>query len=163
MRRATMWLVAALVAASAVPAMGQDSAAIRPRAEELRRRIRERFAERIRQDLRLNDAQMQRLRATVGTYASRRREMERRQGAVRGALVGQLQPGVAASSDSVARLTDELMALRVRYAESFRQEQAELATYLDPVQRARLTLLRDRLVNRARDFRGRRPERRMDR
>lgn len=106
---------------------------------------------------------MQRLRATVGTYASRRREMERRQGAVKGALVGQLQPGVAASSDSVARLTDELMALRVRYAESFRQEQAELATYLDPVQRARLTLLRDRLVNRARDFRGRRPERRMDR
>ncbi len=56
------------------------------------------------------------------------------------------------------------MTLRVRYAESFREEQSELSKYLDPVQRARLTLLRDRLVNRAREFRGRRPfERRMDR
>lgn len=57
------------------------------------------------------------------------------------------------------------MALRVRYAESFRQEQAELSKYLDPVQRARLTLLRERLVSRAREFRGRRPllQRRMDR
>ena len=70
-----------------------------------------------------------------------------------------------AAPDSVARLTDDLMALRVRYAESFRQEQAELSKYLDPVQRARLTLLRERLVSRAREFRGRRPllQRRMDR
>jgi hypothetical protein len=108
---------------------------------------------------------MQRLRATVGTYAGRRRELERRQEALRRDLSGQLRPGIAASKDSVAKLTDELIALRVRYAESFRQEQSELATYLDPIQRARLTLLRDRLVDRAREFRGRRPshESRMDR
>jgi hypothetical protein len=83
--------------------------------------------------------------------------MEARQRVLRDALAGQLRPGIAASPDSVARLTDELMALRVRYAESFRDEQAELAEYLDPVQRARLTILRDRLVQRAQDFRHRRP------
>jgi hypothetical protein len=59
--------------------------------------------------------------------------------------------------DSVARLTDALMDMRVRYAESFRTEQGELARYLDPVQRAKLTLLRDRLLNRAQSWRGRRP------
>jgi hypothetical protein len=100
----------------------------------------------------------------VGRYAGRRRDLERHQAAVRDALSAELKPEVTASADSVSRLTDELMALRVRYAESFREEQSELSKYLDPVQRARLTLLRDRLVNRAREFRGRRPiERRMDR
>ena len=56
----------------------------------------------------------------------------------------------------MARLTDELMALRVRYAESFRSEQAELARYLNPIQRAKLTVLRERLLNRAQEFRRRR-------
>ena len=107
---------------------------------------------------------MRQLRATVGRYAGRRRDLERDQAAIRHALSAELQPGVAASADSVSRLTDELMTLRVRYAESFREEQSELSTDLDPVQRARLTLLRDRLVTRAREFRGRGPlERRMDR
>jgi len=156
MRTGMIWLMALLLSAGAGPAIAQDSAPARPRAEELRRRIRERFAERIQEDLQLTDGQMQRLRGTVGTYAGRRRELERRQAAVRRDLSAQLRPGIAASKDSVAKLTDELMALRVRYAESFRQEQSELATYLDPIQRARLTLLRDRLVDRAREFRGRR-------
>ena len=165
MRNVMIGLTVLLLAAGRGPVLAQDSAPARPRAEELRRRIRERFAERIQEDLQLSDAQMQRLRTTVGTYAGRRRDFERRQDAVRRDLSAQLRPGIAASKDSVAKLTDELMALRVRYAESFRQEQSELATYLDPIQRARLTLLRDRLVNRAREFRGRRPayEGRMDR
>jgi hypothetical protein len=159
------WLVAVgLLVLGAAPALSQEPGPVRPRAEEMRRRIRERFADRIRRELQLSDEQMQQLRATVGRYAGRRRDLERHQAAVRDALSEELKPGVTASADSVSRLTDELMALRVRYAESFREEQSELSKYLDPVQRARLTLLRDRLVNRAREFRGRRPiERRMDR
>jgi hypothetical protein len=163
MRYAVWWVTALVVAASAPHAEAQDSGPPRPRAEELRRRIRERFADRIREDLKLNDDQMRRLRATVATYAGRRRDMERLEADLKSALSGQLQPGVAARRDSVARLTDELIDLRVRYAESFRDEQGELSKYLDPVQRARLTLLRDRLVDRAREFRGRRLQRRMDR
>lgn len=163
MRYAVLWMTALVVAAGAPAARAQDSGVPRPRAEELRRRIRERFADRIREDLKLNDDQMERLRATVSTYAGRRREMEQRQADLKSALSGQLQPGIAAKMDSVARLTDDLIDLRVRYTESFRDEQAELSRYLDPVQRARLTLLRDRLVDRAREFRGRRLQRRMDR
>jgi LTXXQ motif family protein len=114
-------------------------------------------AQRIQQDLKLSPDQMQRLRATVGTYAGRRRELEARQRDLRRALGGELRPGIAATPDSIARLTDELLDVRVRYAESFREEQRELARYLDPVQRAKLMVLRDRLTNRAQEFRRRRP------
>jgi hypothetical protein len=145
------------LAGLAAPAQAQEPAPGRPRLEELRRRVRERVAERVQQELNLTPDQTRRLRATVGTYAGRRRELEARQRSLREALGGQLRPGLAASPDSVGRLTDELMEVRVRYAESFRAEQRELAQYLDPIQRAKLTLLRERLTNRAQELRRRRP------
>ena len=158
--RGTIWALALVTLATAVPVIAQepspDSAPARPRLEELRRRVRERYAERIQQELGLTGDQMTRLRATTSTFAGRRREMEDRQRELRAALAGQLRPGIAASPDSVARLTDELMAVRVRYAESFRTEQAELARYLDPIQRAKFTVLRERLLNQAQEFRRRR-------
>jgi hypothetical protein len=155
----TVWGVALMVAliGLASPAQAQEPGPARPRVEELRRRVRERVAQRIQQDLKLSPDQMQRLRATVGTYAGRRRELEARQRDLRRALGGDLRPGIAATPDRVARLTDELLDVRVRYAESFRDEQRELARYLDPVQRAKLMVLRDRLTNRAQEFRRRRP------
>ena len=135
----------------------QEPAPTRPRAEELRRRVRERFAERVQEQLGLTGDQMQQLRGTVGKFGGRRRDMEARQRTLREELAGQLRPGAGVSRDSVARLTDELMSLRVRYAESFRDEQAELSRYLDPVQRARILVLRERLLERGKEFRGRRP------
>jgi DNA anti-recombination protein RmuC len=147
----TLWSLALAVAliGLAAPARAQQATPERPGMEDMRRRIRERVAERIQQE-------MQRLRATVGTYANRRRELQARQRTLREALGGQLRPGIAAMPDSVARLTDELADIRVHYAESFRAEQREMAKYLDPVQRAKITLLRDRLANRAQEFRRRR-------
>ena len=156
-----IWGLALTIALAGVAApaeaQAQDTVPARPRLEELRRRVRERFAQRIQQDLRLSPDQVQRLRTTLGTYAGRRRDLEVRQRDLRQALGGELRPGVAARPDSVARLTDELLDARVRYAESFREEQRELARYLDPVQRAKLMLLRERLTNRVREFRRRRP------
>jgi hypothetical protein len=157
MRYGLMFVSIVSLAAMAAPARAQDSGPDRPRLEELRRRVRERLGQRIEQELKLTPDQMSRLRATVGDYAGRRHEMQSRQRALRQALAGQLRPGIAAIPDSVARLTDELMAVRVNYAESFRSEQREMAKYLDPVQRAKLMLLRDRLLNRAQEFRRRRP------
>jgi hypothetical protein len=128
--------------------------------EALRERVRERFAQRVQQELDLTPDQMGRLRTTAGTYAGERRDLEQRQRTLRDALARQLRPGAAASQDSVARLTDSLLALRLRYVESLRAEQGEMAGYLDPVQRARLLVMRERLLDRAREFRHRH---RMDR
>ena len=157
MRHTWIWAVALAAVTVAPPAVGQQPAPDRPHLEELRRRVRERVAQRIQSDLGLTDDQMGRLRVTVGTFGARRRELEARQLALRTALAGQLRPGVAASPDSVARLMNDLADVRVRYAETYRAELAEMSGYLDPVQRARITLLRDRLVERGREFRRRRP------
>jgi hypothetical protein len=165
MRHGMIWATALLTLGAVLPLAAQQSSpdstpAATPRADELRRRVRERFAERVQQELDLNPDQMTRLRATAGTFGTERRQLESRQAQLRKALATELRPGVAASKDSVARLTDSLLALRVRYVESFRTEQAQMAAYLDPVQRARLLVMRERLLDRAREFRHRR---RMDR
>lgn len=145
-----------LLVAPSLAAQQPDTARRGPRAEALRERVRERFAQRVQQELDLSPDQMDRLRTTAATYATERRDLELRQRTLRDALALQLRPGVAASQDSVARLTDSLLALRVRYASSFEAEQAELARYLDPVQRARLWVMRERLLDRARELRHRR-------
>jgi hypothetical protein len=157
MRRSMLGVLTLLMALAVAPLQAQEPGARRPRLEELRRRVRERFAERVQQDLNLTNDQMRQLRGTVGKFGVRRRDMESRQRALREALASQLRPGLGASPDSVARLTDELMGLRVHYAETFREEQAELGRFLDPVQRARILVLRERLLERGKGFLGRRP------
>lgn len=158
MRYLSLWAACCLSLAVPPGLRAQEPAppGATPRADALRERVRERFAQRVQQELDLTPEQMDRLRATAGTYAGERRDLELRQRTMRDALARQLRPGAAASQDSVARLTDSLLALRVRYAESFQTEQAELARYLDPVQRARLWVMRERLLVRARELRHRR-------
>lgn len=147
-------LIAAPLFAGA--AMAQDSARSAPGAPALRRQIEERFAARIQERLGLSNEQMTKLRATTTKFGGRRRELEGRQMELRRALGLQLRPGATASKDSVARLTDELMAGRVAYAQTFNDELAELKTYLDPVQRAQLMVMRERLLRAAKELRERR-------
>jgi hypothetical protein len=154
----TLWGLALVVTlvGLAMPVQAQEPAPGRPRLEELRRRVRERVAARIREELNLTPDQMQRLRGTVGTYAGRRRELEASQRRLREALGGQLAPAwprIRTVCPTHGRADGRPRAL----AESFRSEQRELARFLDPIQRAKITLLRDRLTNRARELRRRRP------
>lgn len=137
------------------PLRAQDSNAPGPRAPALRRLIEERFAARIKEQLGLSNEQMTRLRATTVKFGGRRRELEGRQLAIRRALALQLRPGTAADQDSVAKLTDDLLSGRVAYAQTFRDESAELKEYLNPVQRAQVMALRERLLLRAQQFRER--------
>ena len=53
----------------------------------------------------------------------------------------------------MARLTRDLLDLRVQYAESWRDEMKQLS-FLTPVQRARLLLMRERLLQRVHEMRG---------
>lgn len=151
--RVTQLLMGTLLAAAAAqPAVAQDSG-YRPRHDELRQRIEERFTERAREQLDLTDEQTDRLRETSRQFGGRRREIESRGQAIRDALGTQLRPGVAANRDSVAKLTDAAMQLRIAYAETFRDELRATAKFLDPVQRAQLFTMRDRLLGYAREIR----------
>jgi hypothetical protein len=157
--------LAAVLPLSAAPVWSQQQRVprmdSRPRVE-----LERRFAERVRQELRLTDEQAARLHNAVAEHTKRRDELSTQAHALRAALADQLRPGVAADNDSVARLTDELVGLRLRYAESFRREWGELSKFLTPVQRARFLVMRERVVRAAREIRERRGtpsnDRRMD-
>jgi hypothetical protein len=77
---------------------------------------------------------------------------------LRDAMSGQLRPGVAANKDSVAKLTDAMLDLKVRYAQSFKDEIKEMSGYLDPLQRAQFMVLRERLIERVREVREQRDD-----
>lgn len=121
-------------------------------AERLRRQIEQRFGERLKEELGLSDDQESRLRLSLASVAVRRRGMERDERRLRQALAAQLRPGVAANSDSVAKLVDALTNHRVAFAQTFRDEMRELSAILNPVQRGQYLLLRDRLMQRAQEL-----------
>ena len=127
-----------------------------PRADSLRQRIEERFAARVQRDLGLTNEQTTKLRASSQTFGARRRELRAREHALRNALGAQLSPGVAANQDSVTKLTDALVELRITSAQAAREEMKDLSKYLNPVQRARLLLMRERFYHRVKEAHGRR-------
>ena len=153
MRSLVLVLVLALGSRGTVSAQAPDTT--HPPAQELRQRIEERFAQRVQEQLGLSDEQTAKLRATSREYGDRRRVLETRERDLRIALTGQLRPGMAANQDSVARLTKALLDLRVDYAKTWRDEMNDLS-YLTPVQRAQLYVMRDRLLQRVQEIRDER-------
>ena len=77
---------------------------------------------------------------------------------MREALANQLQPGVAANQDSVAKLTDAMIELKSAEAQLSRDEIKEQSKYLNPVQRAQLYVMRERFAHRVKEVHGHRGE-----
>jgi periplasmic protein CpxP/Spy len=151
MHRQLRWLLI-LMAAPLHPAAAQRSDST-VRSDSLRHHIEERFASRVQQELGLTNEQTTKLRATSQQFGARRRELHTRYRTLRQALRDQLQPGVAAKQDSVAKLTDAMIDLRIASAQATRDEMREVAKYLTPVQRARFFLMRTRLQHRMKEAR----------
>ena len=149
MRFLILALAATVVFGGSVHA--QDGIDDPPRAERLRRLIQERFAARVQEELALSNQQAERMRDVVGTYFLKRRNFDIEERRLRQGLAGELRPGVAANKDNVARYTDQLLDLKVRYAQSYKEEVRDLGAFLDPVQRAQFLLLRERLLDKVRE------------
>jgi len=149
MSRLLFWFL--LLAGAAGPLLAQDSTT--PERAQLRERIEQRFAERIKEELGLSEAQAVKLKQVAMENGSRRRELRVRERALTGALDQQLRAGERADQDSVMHLTRDLLDLRVKYEESYRDEMKKLS-FLTPVQRARLMVMRDRLIHRMHEMRG---------
>jgi len=152
------WLVTAVVLAVAPPLRAQDSGDDSPQAARIRQQIEQRFAQQIQANLGLSDEQAVKLRATFNSYAPKRRAMEQEERAIKRGLQGQLRPGIAANADSVAKLVDRLLELKVAYAQSFVDENREMSTYLTPVQRAQFQVMRERLMARIEEIRQQRQQ-----
>ncbi|HKV74823.1 MAG TPA: Spy/CpxP family protein refolding chaperone [Gemmatimonadales bacterium] len=142
--------------AVAAPAAAQDDTASMVDRSRLLQRIQDRFGAQVKEQLGLTDQQAARMKETTANWFLKRRDLEGQEQRARQAMASQLRPGVAANKDSVTKLIDKLLALRVSYAESFRQEDRELAAYLDPVQRAQYLVLRERLLERVQKARDER-------
>ena len=142
----TAWLLL-LVAAPALTAQmpqPRDTAAMRARREAFQKRMEAR----LKQDLSLTDDQVTKFRTTRDKFMTQRRDLMKRGRDIGEALRGQLQPGVAANADSVKKLLDLRQQLWGSRAQLARDMDRELATYLNPVQRARVELLAERMRGR---------------
>ena len=122
-------------------------------AGRLRMQIEERFAERVQQDLKLSPDQATKLRATQERFGTRRRSLMQQQMQRRRALEDQMQPGVAANSDSVRKLMDGIRGGRAEMFKMEQDEDQEMASYLSPVQRARYQQMRERFIQRVGEMR----------
>lgn len=124
--------------------------------QQLQQRIRQRWNERVRHDLNLTTEQAAKLQATEGRFLERRRDLAQNQRAVGEALRNQLQPGVAANSDSVRKLMDAREKNRAALAQLDQDEDREIGGYLNPVQHARYQAMREALRRRIQEIRQRR-------
>jgi len=158
--RTYSWLLVAGLLFVAGPAFAQDDSDESPQAAQMRQQIETRFGQQLQATMGLSDEQAVKLRATFEKYGPERRAMEREQRDIKRALQGQLRPGVAANADSVARLVDDLLANKVKYAESFVAENKEMEKYLTPVQRAQFQVMRERLMARIEQIRQQRQQQR---
>ena len=142
-----LWALAATTG-SAQDSMPPDSA----RAEQLRQEIESRFAARVQEQLGLTDDQSRRMGRTVRDYFRKRRALEMEEQGLRRDAAAQLRPGVAADTDRLNKVLDQLVEVRIRYAQSYRDESRELASFLTPVQRAQYFMMRERLFDQVREF-----------
>ena len=76
----------------------------------------------------------------------------------RRALENQMQPGIAANSDSVRKLMDGIQAGRAEMLKIEQDQDREMAGYLTPVQRARYQQMRERFMQRVGELRMERRE-----
>ena len=123
------------------------------RAAQMRARIEARWGQRVRQELGLSDQQLERLRTVGRANEDRMRDLNRREADMFRAVMDQLRPGIAANQDSLGRLLDGITAARVQRAQSEQQELRELGQFLNPLQRARLLMMRRQLNERVNQIR----------
>ena len=152
----SLWLLLVLFAASELRAQTPPDTGDTPEVLQLQQRIRERWNERVRHDLNLTNDQAAKLQATEGRFLERRRDLARSQRGVGEALRNELQPGVAANSDSVRKLMDARQKNRAALAQLDQDEDREIAGYLNPVQHARYQAMREELRRRIQEIRERR-------
>ena len=121
---------------------------VRQVSEVLRARVRQRFAQRVTEELRLTQEQAAELESSAQKFAAEQEELATRMARLNAELRLQLRPQVEAVSDSIAKLTDELVELQLKRAQLRQQEARRLSEFLTPVQRARYLAMQRALMRR---------------
>lgn len=121
--------------------------------DSLEGRVRERMGRMMREQLGLNDDQMRRLQATNRQFEGQRRALLEQERGARMALRQELQRGDTTRQQEVSTLLDQMMRLQRQRLDLVEAEQKELATFLTPVQRARLFGMEEQIRRRMEEMR----------
>ena len=157
---------AIVVAAVATPVAATLSAQVAPnraagglpqaqRRAELERAFRQRTAEIVRRQLKLDDNQMTRLQAANQDFDRQRSGLVADERQTRQALRAELLAGDAANQQKVATLLDQMLRFQRRRLDIQESEQRELGKFLTPVQRAKYFGLQAQLRKRMMELRDR--------
>lgn len=149
----------AVALAAAVPVAAQEPGPPPSGAQRdsLEARVRARMAQMMRNQLGLNEEQVRMLQRANRRFEGQRRELLERERQVRLELRAALAAGDSASQPRVGELLDRTMQLQRQRLELLEAEQKELATFLTPVQRARLFGLQEQLQRRMSELREQGP------
>lgn len=148
-------LLALLVAAGPLAAQQSRQQRVQPRPQRSGERdqseqLLDRFALRVTEALHLDDEQSRRLAEELHVSRAARERLTNQRRTIRRQL-NQLVRSPSADEARIGRLLDEFLELYRREAELNIEEQARLAEFLTPLQRARLFYLRQRLAQQALD------------
>ena len=135
------------------PRQGAQRGAARESGDpRLARQLRQQFATVIQRRLNLTDESAKRLQATDRKYEQQRTQLRREERETRLALKDALADSTNVDQAKISRYMDQLTNAARRRADILEAEQKELATFLTPVQRAKLQGLREQLGQRVRQL-----------
>jgi hypothetical protein len=152
MRRGVALAVAVLAfGAVSAPVRAQD----RPQPprdaaqrDSLAERVRQRMAQMLRTQLGMNDEQIRRFQLTNRRFEAQRVGLFNQEREVRGELRQLIEGGDTTQYQRVGTLLDRTIQLQRQRIDLQEAEQKELATFLNPVQRARLYGIEEQLRRR---------------
>lgn len=148
-RRVSMAVAVLIVGAASASAQDRPQP---PRDAEqrevLEQRVRERMAQMLRTQLGMNDEQIRRLQATNRRFEAQRVGLFNQEREVRGELRGLIESGDTTQYQRIGTLLDRTMQLQRQRIDLQEAEQKELATFMNPMQRARLYGIEEQLRRR---------------
>jgi hypothetical protein len=113
----------------------------------LRQQVHQAWVRQVRKQLSLNDQQMRTLNQVNGKYDRQRAEVFRDERQARLGLKAAMEDTTAADQNArVEQQMNVLVQAQRRRADLFESEQKELAGFLTPLQRARFTVMQERLA-----------------
>lgn len=150
MRRATGLALVALVLAAASATAQDRGQPPRDAAQRdtLEQRVRLRMAQMLRNQLGMNDEQIRRFQATNRRFEAQRVGLFNQEREVRGELRQLIEAGDTTQHQRIGTLLDRTIQLQRQRIDLQEAEQKELATFLNPVQRARLYGIEEQLRRR---------------
>ena len=169
-RHALALLVVALPAIAGIPSVsgaqrprdgvGRPPAGARSpaRRQQMERQLRQRLWTVTKQRVGLTDAQMTKLAQTSQRFDARRRAVNQEERAQREVLRTQILAGDKADQSRIAAALDRLQQLQRERLDVQSQEQAELAKFMSPLQRARYVALQEQVRRRVESLRRQRPD-----